>query len=86
MKPATESFLLKLTSCSVLGFILIAVIIATSMKEQRFRNGDILLPDYVHEDTLIVTDADWLNKYIDSTGGDGEIMELLNHSTEKYAL
>jgi hypothetical protein len=49
----------------------------------RFHNGQILLPDYVHDDTLIVTDADWLNKHIDSATADGAIMELLNHSTKK---
>jgi hypothetical protein len=72
-----------LMSCSVLGLILIAIIFATSMfkSEGRFYNGEILLPDYVHADTLVVTDADWLNKHYDSAITDGGIMELLNHST-----
>jgi hypothetical protein len=74
----------KLMSCSVLGFVLIILLLWSSMNSapQGFYNGQILLPDHVHQDTLIVTDADWLNKHIDAATADGAIMELLNHSTE----
>lgn len=49
--------------------------------EHRFYNGEILMPDYVHLDTLSVTDADFLNEMIIEDKyqiqGDGDISDLL---------
>jgi len=50
----------------------------------RFYDGQILLPDYVHLDTLIVTDGGILNRGISKTETDGEIAELLSITTKKY--
>ena len=54
----------------------------TIFKQDRanFRNGEVLLPDYVLSDTVVVIDADGLNYAIDSTdvGTDGEIDSVLD--------
>ena len=45
---------------------------------EMYYNGEILLPDYIHDDTLIVVDAEKLNVEIDSCdGSDGDISEAL---------
>ena len=74
----------KLGSCTVLGMILIAAVIITGMEEKRFFNGQVLMPDEVHQDTLIVTDAKYLEENIDSAMSDGGIIELLNETTVPY--
>lgn len=51
-----------------------------------FYNGEVLLPDYVHKDTLIVVNADSLNwaiKYYD-IASDGDIYEILHEYTVTY--
>lgn len=53
--------------------------------ENRFYNGEILLPDYVHADTLQVINADFLNEMIIDNGynaeSDGDIYDLLQEGT-----
>jgi hypothetical protein len=54
---------------------------------ERFKMGEILYPDYVHDDTLIVYDPEYLNQCL-SDGRlktDGDIMEILNETTVKYS-
>ncbi len=49
----------------------------------EFRNGDILYPDYTHDDTLIVTDAYQLN-FVFRTNPpqtDEDIADLLSKTT-----
>jgi hypothetical protein len=51
----------------------------TQPPPQEYKNGEILYPDYAHDDTLTVIDADGLNQaatYCDGT--DGEINEMLH--------
>lgn len=48
-----------------------------------FNNGDILLPNYVHDDTLIVTNAEFLNDNIDDSVTDSEINNLLIKTTQR---
>ena len=54
--------------------------------DQTFYDGEILLPDMVHDDTLIVTNAELLNEYIGSEdiGSDGDINDLLKEGTVKF--
>lgn len=49
-------------------------------KETRsdFKAGEIILPDYAHNDTLIVVDPDGLNKAIENTATDWEINYALH--------
>lgn len=53
-----------------------------------YHNGEVLLPDYVHSDTLIVTDATFLNKWLIcneyNVGGDGDIDDLLHKGCIVY--
>ena len=43
------------------------------------------LPDYIHDDTLIVVDPEKLNVEIDSCdGSDGDISEALYRNCKKY--
>jgi len=55
--------------------------------DDKFFNGQILLPDYVHPDTLIVTDARFINwcmvKY--DAASDGDIADILKAGTRKYS-
>jgi hypothetical protein len=52
---------------------------------EMYYNGEILLPDYIHDDTLIVVDAEKLNVEIDSCdGSDGDISEALYRNCKKY--
>lgn len=47
--------------------------------DTKFYNGEILAPDYVHKNWLVVTNADslnWAMEYYDA-GSDGDIMDLL---------
>lgn len=56
--------------------------------DTKFHNGEILLPDYVHLDTLVVTDAkfiNWAMEYYDAAS-DGDIMDILRSGTEKYSI
>lgn len=50
-----------------------------------YKDGDTLLPDYSHTDTLIVTDAEKINyRFIKSQPAtDGEISEALGEGTRK---
>lgn len=56
-----------------------------------FRNGEIIYPDYAHGDTLIVKDADGLNKELlalsdnKDWGSDSDIDNVLNKYTVNYA-
>lgn len=54
--------------------------------DTNFKNGEILLPDYVHLDTLVVTDAVFLNKWMKDydVESDGDIIDLLRVSTKQY--
>ena len=54
--------------------------------DTAFYNGEILLPDYVNMDTLIVTDANYLNWAMNkfNPGSDGDIMEILKEGTIPY--
>lgn len=49
-----------------------------------FYNGEILLPDYVHQDTLIVTNAAFLNWAMEhyDAASDGDILDILCVTTE----
>lgn len=50
--------------------------------ESNFYNGEVLLPDYVHGDTLVVINAKLLNdelQYCD--GSDGSYNDLLGEAT-----
>jgi hypothetical protein len=52
----------------------------------NFKNEQVLYPDGIHKDTLIVYDAEYINKCL-SDGRlktDGDIMEILNETTVKY--
>lgn len=51
---------------------------AVHTQQNKFYNGEILLPDYVHLDTLVVVAADSLNRMMPQTdGSDFEINQLL---------
>lgn len=54
--------------------------------DTHYTNGQILLPDMLHDDTLIVTNAPYLNECLarPEVGSDGDIMEILNETTVKY--
>jgi hypothetical protein len=54
----------------------------------HFKMGEILYPDYVHEDTLIVYDPEYLNQCL-SDGKlktDADILEILNETTVRYSV
>lgn len=56
--------------------------------DTNYYNGEILLPDYVHTDTLIVIDAKLMNylmKYYDATS-DGDINDILRVGTKPYSV
>lgn len=56
-------------------------------KENRadFKAGEILLPDYACSDTLIVVNAERLNKEINECdGGDGDIDSILHRNCIIY--
>lgn len=50
----------------------------------HFYNGEILLPDYVHTDTLVVTDAKTLNWCMANydVASDGDINDILTITTK----
>lgn len=54
--------------------------------DTQFYNGEILYPDHVHTDTLIVTDAPFINKWMRDydAASDGDIYDILRVSTNKY--
>lgn len=54
--------------------------------DTSFKNGEILLPDYVHTDTLIVVDAKFLNECMQNydIASDGDINDVLRTTTKKY--
>lgn len=53
--------------------------------DTKFYNGEILLPDYVHLDTLIVIDAKLLNWCMEKydISSDGDINDVLKITTKK---
>lgn len=54
--------------------------------DTHFYNGEILLPDYVHSDTLVITDAkfiNWAMEYYDAAS-DGDIFDILHSGAKKY--
>lgn len=55
----------------------------------KFYNGEILMPDYVHQDTLQVINADFLNEMILSNkydiASDGDIYDVLQEGTVNIA-
>lgn len=55
--------------------------------DTNYINGQILYPDYVHLDTLVVIDAATLNELIQlpDIGSDEDISEILNESTIPFA-
>lgn len=54
--------------------------------DQQYKQGQILYPDYVHTDTLVVTDANKLNWRFEnlSMATDEDISEALMDCTEVY--
>ncbi len=52
--------------------------------DNTFYNGEILTPDYVHQDTLIVTNAELLNKLMQSPDidSDQDIANILRRTTQ----
>lgn len=57
--------------------------------DTNYINGQLLLPDYIHpKDTLVVTNAPYLNECLarPDVGSDGDIMEILNETTERCVL
>jgi hypothetical protein len=50
--------------------------------DTNYVNGQILLPDGLHSDTLVVTNAPYLNECLarPDVGSDGDIMEILNET------
>lgn len=69
-------------------FIALALLCACNQNTQEhhtYKNGEILLPDYVHLDTLIVVNADslnWAMGYYDPAS-DGDIADILRIYTVK---
>lgn len=47
-----------------------------------FYDGQILLPDHTHSDTLVVYNAQYLGERLEGAKADGSIMELLNETCE----
>lgn len=54
--------------------------------DTNYRNGQILYPDYVHTDTLVVVNADSLNWCIANydIASDGDISDVLRAYTVPY--
>ncbi len=54
--------------------------------DTTFKNGEVLMPDYVHQDTLVVIDADFLNYCMEKydIASDGDIADVLRTTTKKY--
>jgi hypothetical protein len=54
--------------------------------DTNFYNGEVLLPDMVHHDTLIVVDAGYLNKCMADYDieSDADISDILSVTTKKY--
>lgn len=72
--------------------VAVAIHLALSNKTEQptlsstptYYNGEILYPDYVQQDTLIVTDAQYLNNVMadpDFDASDDTIAEILSHCT-----
>ena len=53
--------------------------------DTKYFNGEILPPDYVHEDTLVVIDAAFLNYLMENydVASDGDISDCLRVTTRK---
>lgn len=53
--------------------------------DTNYYNGEILYPDYVHSDTLIVMDSKLLNWCMEKydIGSDGDINDILIATTKK---
>lgn len=77
---------LRLLIIGVFGFVTILYFFSKSdsKPKESFVDGQILLPDMVHSDTLIVVDAKYLNQCMNDgkLKSDGDIMEILNETTE----
>lgn len=56
--------------------------------DTNYTKGQILLPDMVHSDTLIVTDGAYLNECLarPDVGSDDDLFEILNETTVRYSL
>lgn len=55
--------------------------------DTSYVNGQILVPDMIHPDTLVVLDADYLNKCLGDDmllQSDDDLIELLNETTAPY--
>lgn len=57
------------------------------IKDAPYSNGQILYPDYIHQDTLVVVNAKFLNYMMANynIGTDSEINNLLTGTTIKYS-
>ena len=87
MKTHNKYFALAGLCLAIMGIMALAQAIkkvkkqpAIEFKQDRanFKNGEILLPDYAHTDTIVVMDADGLNEAIEKVdGSDGEIDSVL---------
>jgi hypothetical protein len=79
---ALTSYAVLIVITGLFGYIIEAR--GCTQTAPAFYNGQILLPDYVHADTLIVTDAEYLNECMKDGKfkTDGDIREILNETTE----
>lgn len=75
--------------------VIIGIIAISTVKKQsgptfkpdraNFKKGEVLLPDYAHSDTLIVVNAERLNKEIEiCDGSDGDIDSVLHRNCIIY--
>lgn len=68
--------------------LIIVLLFFTSCTAEKYLtnatfDGEILYPDLVHSDTLIVTDAYNINRLMDKVKTDAQIQELLDNCTLK---
>lgn len=85
MKKTLKKYSLIITLWAfIMGLMYIGIFVIDKDKGQlgTFTNGEILLPDYAHIDTLIVVNATALNKIFDvelpEPATDGEISDVLH--------
>ena len=76
-------FFLKLMAVSFTLFLIFILFVPKKSVSRPFFNGETLLPDYSHNDTLIVNDAGALNYIFNDSklpipATDGEINEVLH--------
>jgi hypothetical protein len=84
MKTHNKYFLLAGLCLAIMGVMALCSLnkstpeIKYKQDRANFKNGEVILPDYAHSDTLIVTDGKGLNEAIEKIDGtDGEIDSVL---------